>query len=90
MEGETMSAESTRRLPQNVSGKFFTTEECDGCAYCASIAPDNFDFEKSSNRYFVSRQPKTAEEEEYMREAVEDCPVDAIATDDPDLVRALK
>jgi ferredoxin len=90
MEGVTMSAESTRRLPQNVSGKFYTTEECDGCAYCASLAPDNFDFEKSSNRYFVSRQPQTAEEEEYMREAAEDCPVDAISTDDRDLVKVQK
>lgn len=80
-----MRAEPTRRLSKNVSGRFFTTEECDGCAYCASIAPDNFDFEKSSNRYFVCRQPQTAEEEECMREAVEDCPVDAIVTENPDV-----
>lgn len=73
-----MDTGTVRRLPNNVSGKFYTTEGCDGCAYCASIAPENFDFEKDSNTYYVARQPRNAEEEEYMREAAEDCPVDAI------------
>jgi ferredoxin len=71
-----------RRLPGNVGGRFFTTDECDGCAYCASIAPDNFDFAKESNTYFVSRQPRNKAEEEDMLEAVEDCPVDAICVGD--------
>jgi ferredoxin len=68
----------SRPLPRNAPGKFYTTEECDGCAYCASIAPDLFDFEKSSNTYYVVRQPLNREEEEYLMEALEDCPVDAI------------
>jgi len=66
------------RLPNNAPGKYYTTEECDGCAYCASVAPENFDFEKSSNTYYVARQPQNSEEEEFVREAMEDCPVDAI------------
>jgi ferredoxin len=66
------------KLPGNAPGKYFTTEECDGCAYCASLAPENFDFQKDSNTYFVARQPQSAEEEEFMLEAMEDCPVDAI------------
>ena len=61
--------------------------ECDGCAYCASIAPENFDFEKSSNTYFVSRQPATKDEQEQMLEALEDCPVDAICADGTDSER---
>jgi len=69
-----------KKLPSNVPGKFFTTEECDGCAYCASVAPDNFDFERESNTYFVARQPHSSEEEDFVREAMDDCPVDAIRT----------
>jgi len=84
-----MDTATTHRLPNNVSGKFFTTEECDGCAYCASIAPDLFDFEKESNTYFVVRQPRSAEEEEYMREAAEDCPVDAICCADDTALRGV-
>ncbi len=71
-----------QRLPDNVPGKYFTTEECDGCAYCASVAPDNFDYQKESNTYFVARQPKNAEEEDFVREALEDCPVDAIRSEE--------
>lgn len=84
-----MDTATTRRLPNNVQGKFFTTEECDGCAYCASIAPENFDFEKESNTYYVARQPRTSEEEEYMREAAEDCPVDAICIADEHTMRGV-
>jgi ferredoxin len=77
-----MEAVDTKKLPANVPGKYYTTEECDGCAYCASLAPENFDFEKDSNTYFVTRQPQTAEEEEFMVEAMDDCPVDAIRAND--------
>ncbi len=73
-----METDQVNPLPSNAPGKYYTTEECDGCAYCASVAPDNFEYEKSSNTYFVSRQPGTIEEEEYVQEAMDDCPVDAI------------
>jgi len=68
----------SKKLPRNVPGKYYTTEECDGCAYCASVAPANFDYEKDSNTYFVARQPQSEEEEEGVLEAKEDCPLDAI------------
>jgi ferredoxin len=70
--------EESKKLPRNVPGKYFTTEECDGCAYCASVAPANFDYEKDTNTYFVARQPQTAEEEDEVQEAKDDCPLDAI------------
>lgn len=73
-----MEQNQPQRLPNNVPGKYYTTEECDGCAYCASVAPENFDYEKATNTYFVAKQPATAEQEEFMLEAIEDCPVDAI------------
>jgi ferredoxin len=76
-----LAAKTQRRLPDNVSGRFFTTDDCDGCAYCASIAPENFDYQKETNTYFVSRQPRTPAEEDEMLEALEDCPVDAIHLD---------
>jgi ferredoxin len=69
---------SAKRLPNNVDGKYYVTEDCDGCAYCASVAPDNFEFDKSTNTYFISKQPTTQEEIEFVQEAMEDCPVDAV------------
>jgi len=73
-----MESGQSKKLAGNVEGRYYTTEECDGCAYCASVSPENFDFNKEENTYFVSKQPATPEEEEYMQEAMEDCPVDAI------------
>ncbi len=69
---------TTRKLPKNAPGKYFTTDDCDGCAYCAAVAPENFEFEKGTNTYFIGRQPAERDEEELVREAMEDCPVDAI------------
>ncbi len=77
-----MEEKLIQRLPDNVPGKYYTTEGCDGCAYCASVAPANFDYRKESNTYFVARQPQTPEEEEFVREALEDCPVDAIRSEE--------
>lgn len=77
-----MEQKVIQRLPDNVPGKYYTTEDCDGCAYCASVAPDNFDYQKESNTYFVARQPQTPEEEEFVHEALEDCPVDAIRSEE--------
>lgn len=68
----------TKKSPNNVPGKYYTTEECDGCAYCAAIAPENFEFNKPTNTYFIGKQPCDAEEEESVLDAKEDCPVDAI------------
>jgi ferredoxin len=66
------------RLPGNTPGDFFVSDACDGCAYCGLVAPENFDFDKESNTYHIGRQPEDAEELDLVREAMEDCPVDAI------------
>ena len=77
-----MVESNARKLPHNVDGKYFVTEECDGCAYCASVAPDNFEFDKPTNTYFISKQPSTQEEAEFVQEAMEDCPVDAVRSNE--------
>jgi ferredoxin len=81
-----MEQHHSKRLPGNVPGKYFTTEDCDGCAYCASVAPEHFDYEKSTNTYYVARQPKGREEEEIVLEAMDDCPLDAIRSENGNAV----
>ena len=73
-----MEDAATKKLPNNVDGRYYVSEGCDGCAYCASVAPENFEFDKATNTYFVSKQPATQEELEFVQEAMEDCPVDAV------------
>jgi Ferredoxin len=72
--------EDPKKLPENIAGKFYTTDDCDGCAYCAAVAPENFEFHKPTNTYFVAKQPVDSEELDLVLEAKEDCPVDAIRT----------
>jgi ferredoxin len=82
-DGHLMQNDGHRPQPDyNAPGKYFVSETCDGCAYCASVAPENFDFDKVTNTYFVSKQPATPEEQEFVREAQEDCPIDAIRSQD--------
>lgn len=69
--------------PHNVSGEYFVSEECDGCAYCALVAPENFDFDKSTNTYYVALQPRSNDDLELVLEAMEDCPVSAIRKSTP-------
>ena len=66
------------KLPNNVPGRYYVSDKCDGCAYCGGIAPENFDWDKPSNTHFIVRQPETDEEIELLLEASEDCPVSAI------------
>ena len=73
-----MERNAAHRLSDNAPGRYYTTDDCDGCAYCAAVAPGNFEYDRETNRYYVVRQPLNPEEEESVREAVEDCPVDAI------------
>ncbi|MGA9115675.1 MAG: ferredoxin [Bacteroidota bacterium] len=77
-----MKSAAPARLPANVPGRYYVSEDCDGCAYCASVAPENFDFDRPTNTYFVSRQPSTPDELDLMREAMDDCPVDAIRAEE--------
>ncbi len=77
-----METKVTKKLPKNVPGKYYTTDDCDGCAYCAAVAPDNFEFEKATNTYYVGTQPADAEQEESVKDAKEDCPLDAIKIDE--------
>lgn len=73
-----VTEERSERLPNNVPGEYYVAEECDGCAYCGMVAPENFDFDKPTNTYYIGRQPQSEEEADQVREAMEDCPVDAI------------
>ena len=73
-----MMEDRSEKLPHNVPGAFYVSGDCDGCAYCGMVAPENFEFDKPTNTYFIARQPQNGEEMDMVREAMEDCPVDAI------------
>ena len=71
-------ADPNSRLPQNVPGKFYVDGECIGCTQCVTIAPETFDFDEESDVAFVKKQPANEDEEGLARQAIEECPVEAI------------
>ncbi|NUN50058.1 MAG: ferredoxin [Candidatus Brocadiae bacterium] len=67
--------------PPNVSGKYYTDTQCIDCDLCRQTAPANYSRSDEGGFSFVSKQPETPEEEELCKQAMEECPVDAIGDD---------
>ena len=74
-------AEKEAKFEDNVPGKFYVDENCIDCDLCREIAPDFFSRNDDEGHSFVHAQPKTGEELELCREAMNDCPVEAIGED---------
>ena len=68
------------RLPQNVPGRFYVTEDCLACEACQQVAPNNFRYGENGLSY-VFKQPSTTDEEKQCQEAVSDCPMEAVKSD---------
>lgn len=73
----------TEKHPLNAKGKFYVDQNnCVCCDNCKLVAPNNFDYDyKSDFGYYVSKQPETPEELEQMRQAIYECPVEAVMDD---------
>ena len=74
-------ADLSEKLDLNVSGAFYVDSNCIDCDLCRQTAPENFERDEDEGYSFVFKQPENEEEEEQCREAMEECPVDAIGDD---------
>ncbi len=74
-------ADPKQKVGQNVPGKWFVDVECIDCDLCRTTAPENFRANEDDGYSYVYRQPVSAEEEELCRQAMEECPVEAIGDD---------
>ncbi|MBN1417528.1 MAG: ferredoxin [Planctomycetes bacterium] len=72
-------ADPTKKHPQNAQGPYYVDSECIDCRLCLDVAPACFQSDGKSS--FVSKQPENEEEEGACRQAMEDCPVEAIGDD---------
>jgi ferredoxin len=68
-------------LSENVPGKYYVLDQCNGCGLCRSIAGEFFDFVEGGKYYYILRQPLDRKEEDVMREAMELCVMNAIRDD---------
>ena len=66
------------KYEDNVAGRYFVDEECLDCDLCRETAPACFTRNEDDGYSFVFKQPGDEEEEELCKEAMENCPVEAI------------
>ena len=62
----------------NVKGRYFVDEECIDCDLCREVAPTCFGRNDEEGHSYVFKQPENNEEEEFCKEAMDGCPVEAI------------
>ena len=72
-------ADPKKKHPMNVEGPYYVDSECIDCGLCLDVAPASF---RSDGRAsYVAKQPEGEAEEGACRQAMEDCPVEAIGDD---------
>ena len=69
-----------KKVPENVPGRFYVTDNCLACESCQATAPNNFRYNDHGLSY-VFKQPTTAEEVKQCEEARENCPLEAVRDD---------
>jgi ferredoxin len=74
-------ADLKSRLPYNVPGPFYVTDQCIDCGMCPELAPMIFKLNAETGSSYVFCQPETEAERQAAAEAKESCPVDAIGDD---------
>lgn len=70
-------ADSAQRWSDNAAGRFFVDRECIDCDLCRTTAPENFARSEEGFSY-VNQQPATPDQVSDCKQALEDCPVEAI------------
>ncbi|MCX7788979.1 MAG: ferredoxin [Spirochaetes bacterium] len=72
-------ADKTKKILDNVPGKYYVDENCIGCNLCVNTAPSVFAM-NSDEKAFVQKQPEEGELQD-VQAALESCPVSAIGDD---------
>ncbi len=65
----------------NVPGPYYVDQNCIMCNLCMELAPNNFVESDEGDHHVVSKQPESMDEEGKIREAMEQCPVEAVGDD---------
>ena len=69
------------RVKENVSGPYYVDTQCIDCDLCRTTAPANFKQNEDEGYSYVYKQPENEEEAKLCKEALEECPVEAIGSD---------
>ncbi len=71
-------ADISRRVAQNVPGRFYVDSTCIFCDLCTATSPNNFREDNYNGWAYVAKQPETDEEHELCLQALDGCPTESI------------
>ena len=71
-------AKLANRYDNNIAGRYFVDDYCIDCDLCRHAAPINFARSDDTGYSYVYKQPENDKEEAMCKEAMENCPADAI------------
>ncbi|MCP4571364.1 MAG: ferredoxin [bacterium] len=74
-------ADNTDKVEDSVEGAFYVDSNCIDCDLCRQTAPENFERNEDEGYTFVNKQPADDDEEQACRDAMEECPTEAIGDD---------
>jgi len=76
-------ADKDDKVAGQPDGKYYVDAQCIDCDLCRETAPDNFTRNDEEGFSYVSKQPETPEEDALCKDAMDNCPVEAIGDDGP-------
>jgi ferredoxin len=74
-------ADNTRKLPENVPGKWYVDDACTPCHVCLDEAPQLLKYNDDQTYVYFFKQPETPEENDAAQRALDICPTAAIGND---------
>ena len=74
-------ADPQDKVAGQVDGRYYVDSQCIDCDLCRETAPDNYMRNDEEGYSYVFKQPETPDEEELCRDAMDNCPVEAIGDD---------
>ncbi|MDR0534223.1 MAG: ferredoxin [Verrucomicrobiales bacterium] len=74
-------ADASRKLPENVPGKWYVDDTCTPCHVCLDEAPMLLKYNDDQSYVFFFKQPSNPEEEDAAVRALDICPTGAIGND---------
>ena len=74
-------ADSQDKVDEQAAGAFYVDVNCIDCDLCRQTAPENFDRNEDAGHSYVKKQPENEAEAQLCRDALDDCPVEAIGDD---------
>ena len=74
-------ADPNDKVPGQPLGDYYVDSQCIDCDLCRETAPANFQRNDEEGFSFVYKQPENEDEAALCKDAMDNCPVEAIGAD---------